>query len=168
MGDQANHEEAPWDHLMGYNTVQVGDGSFVVEKVVAVELNILGTDRHGDPVFLKDEWAPAPCMIVEADESQAIFAGGLRTGGPFLRSCFYVGSVPQIPPKTYVCTIKRGIRAPDIPEDKVPRGPPFLVPMQGVTWSFDELKGKWVSAPDPGTEGRKPTDIIKAKQPRTQ
>lgn len=159
---------APYNHLMGYSVSVMADGSEIVQKEIAVQVNMLGTNVDtGSIGNMVPDWTTVPCAV--SDPSQAHGPGNERLNGTWVRSVLYVGSAPEAPIGFYASTSKRGLLEqqglPSIPYTAV-KGPFFPRPHYAAVWTFDQTKNLWTVKSRKAGEGALPGEIkgdLKAK-----
>ncbi|KAJ5707268.1 hypothetical protein N7488_007069 [Penicillium malachiteum] len=152
MGHDATPDmPAPPLHLMGYNVVELADASKGIEKTIAVEVNMEGTNpTTGAEEDMVDPWTSVPCLV----NDPGIRAE--RLAGPWPRTMLYVASAPEFPSHFYASTTKSGVMRdlPSVPvKDRVELE--FARPTYGVRWVWDAQKNKW-SIPRTNQAGQVP------------
>ncbi|KAJ5721220.1 uncharacterized protein N7483_009154 [Penicillium malachiteum] len=152
MGNDAAISLAPLHRLMGYLVVGQADGSQIVFKTIAVQVNMVGRNDNGDPQYMLDTWTSVACVVYD-DPPPPAPPVSHRLCGPWLRSMFYVASAPEFPPHIYAATTKsalmessmlRVVLASRITE------PEWHRPRYGAGWNFDTTTGKWTPHPIEG------------------
>ncbi|KAJ5621258.1 hypothetical protein N7528_006041 [Penicillium herquei] len=152
MGHDATPDmPAPRHHLMGYTVVELADASKGIEKTIAVEVTMEGTNpTTGDWEDMVDPWTSVPCLVNDP---------GIRVdrlAGPWPRTMLYVASAPEFPSHFYASTTKSGVmrELPSIPVgNRVALD--FPRPHHGVRWVWDAHKNKW-SIPRTNQPGQVP------------
>lgn len=154
MGGDAAYSNAPMDHLMGYDSLRTADGSFVVTKTIAVQVNMYGTNEYNYQGLMVSDWTTIPCSVIDNTGGNDVE----RLNGPWFRSMLYVGSAPQFPPTVYAGPNKRSIMARDmIPVVEASRtGPHFSIPVHGTQWVPVPASFMSIAHEDPKIPGRVP------------
>lgn len=155
MGGDALFANAPMDHLMGYDSLRVADGSLVVIKTLALQANMYGINEFGYQGRMMRDWATIPCSVIDNTGGNQVE----RLNGPWFRMKLYVGSGPQNPPIIYSGPNKRSIMARDmipvVPET-ARDAPRFDLPMHGTHWMTGPTNFMKTVHMDPNIRGRLP------------
>ncbi|KAJ5108323.1 hypothetical protein N7456_004998 [Penicillium angulare] len=69
MGGDAEGATAPVDYLMGYESFSNADGTTRHAMIIAVEVNMNGTDKDGNKLLMSDTWSSIPCSVFEDGEA---------------------------------------------------------------------------------------------------
>lgn len=160
-GDATPDMPAPYKHLMGYTIATMADGSRQVEKNIALQVNMTGTNvdtgATGDMV---PDWKTIVCAVSEP--GIVLGQGVRRLNGPWARSMLFVGSAPEVPISFYASSTKSGLLGrqgiPAIPYTAI-EGPNFQRPDYGATWTFDQARNLWTVTALTAGRGAMPGEV---------
>lgn len=157
MGNDTGGFDAPPDHLMGFAQFFMANGTTEIQRVIAIEVNMVGWNDRQEEDLMLDEWTSIPATVTNTDEHGEESADS-RLAGPWLRSMFWVGSAPGFPSTTYAATEKEALELPSVSEDDI-KAPTYAAPDFGVKWAYDQDQGTYRSSIERSRAGNNPSDI---------
>ncbi|KAJ5180205.1 hypothetical protein N7492_003415 [Penicillium capsulatum] len=122
MGQNAQHQQYPYDQIMGYDVSTLADGRSCFDLCILVEVQM--KDNSPTRNWMTRRWFPV-MTTVNLNPGPGVD----RLGGSWLRSTLYTATAPERPGRIYISDTKTALMGmlPAISQDQAP-GPAVSAP----------------------------------------